>query len=98
MLPGSSLLLRAAWVAPMDRPLIADGGVVCDKMRIGAVGSWGDVSRAHSAATVHDLGDSLLLPGLVNAHTHLELTAITRPSLPAGGFVDWVLDVRRRAA
>src|SRR4051812_50009087 len=98
MIPGSPVLLRAAWVATMDRPLIRDGGLAMAGTRIAGVGPWRDVSRPHPGATVHDLGDCVVLPGLINAHTHLELTAIARPPLPAGGFVGWVLELRRRAA
>lgn len=46
-------------------------------------------------AEVIDRRDCLLLPAMVNAHTHLELTSIgPRPYKPEGGFVGWVKTVR----
>ena len=46
-------------------------------------------------AEVIDKPDCLLLPAMVNAHTHLELTDIgPQPYDPAGGFVGWVKMLR----
>ncbi|MBX2852708.1 MAG: amidohydrolase family protein [Phycisphaeraceae bacterium] len=48
-------------------------------------------------AEVIDRPNGLLLPAMVNAHTHLELTAVgPQPYEPAGGFVNWVRDLRLR--
>ncbi|MFK7788622.1 MAG: amidohydrolase family protein, partial [Phycisphaeraceae bacterium] len=50
-------------------------------------------------AEVLDRRNCLLLPAMVNAHTHLELTSIgPQPYDPAGGFVGWVKMVRARCA
>ncbi|MEM6315360.1 MAG: amidohydrolase family protein [Planctomycetota bacterium] len=46
---------------------------------------------------VTDLGDVTLLPGLVNAHTHLELSLCEPGPAPAGGFVEWVVGLRARS-
>lgn len=46
---------------------------------------------------VTDLGDVTLLPGLVNAHTHLELSLCESEPLPEGGFVPWVMGLRQRS-
>ena len=62
---------RAALVAPVGAPPIADGAVVLDGERIAWVGPA--VHAPGGALT--DLGDALITPGLVNAHTHLDLTA-----------------------
>lgn len=82
-------MLAAAWVAPMNRPPIRDGGVVHSGGTILAVGASHDLRQAYPGAALTDLGDSLLLPGLVNAHVHLELSALT-PGDPPGRFVDWL--------
>lgn len=57
---------RAAWILPIVRPPIAGGRVTVDRGIIRHVGEHdGDVE---------DLGAVAILPGLVNAHTHLELS------------------------
>lgn len=86
--------LRAAFVAPMDRPMIRDGGVVIDVSRIADVGKFSDVVR--SGEKVRDLGDVVLLPGLVNAHAHLELSSMTCEPRGGASFVDWLNGVRQR--
>src|SRR3954470_24852174 len=91
------VLLRAAWVAPIERPPIPNGAVLVDQGRIIAVGPFRAVLAVASGARLHDAGDAVILPGLVNAHTHLELTHFPRPDpRPAGGFVGWILALRER--
>ena len=83
-------LFTAAVVAPMNRPPFGGGGVLVGRGRILAVGDAAEIRREHPAAELVDLGDVLLAPGLVNAHTHLELSTIQRPP-PGQPFVDWIL-------
>ena len=89
-------LLRAAWVAPMDRPLIRDGGVVFVNDRIIDVGPADALVRAHRDAFPRDLGDAVLLPGLINAHVHLELSDLTRPA-HAGPLASWLIGVIKQS-
>lgn len=64
-------------------------------LRTLAVGSPADLAALPHDEIV-DLPDRVLLPGLVNAHAHLDLTHIgPRPYDPADGFVTWVDMVRR---
>jgi cytosine/adenosine deaminase-related metal-dependent hydrolase len=92
--PAPTLLL-AAWIIPMDGPPLQDGGVVFSQGKIQAVGQGDRLRRDHAGAAVHDLGRSVLLPGLVNAHAHLELSRHTRGGPPAS-FVDWLTDLMGR--
>jgi cytosine/adenosine deaminase-related metal-dependent hydrolase len=78
---------HARWIVPVSAPPIRDGTLVEQGGRITYVGS-----RASSPVGGDDvdLGDALLLPGLVNAHCHLELTAM-RGFLDGLGFREWIL-------
>lgn len=80
-------LLRAAWVCPIDQPPRRDGWVHVVAGRIAAVGSG---QEAPAAAEVEDLGDAVILPGLVNAHTHLELSWLRGRVPPSVDFLAWV--------
>ena len=82
------LLLRARTVLPITRPAIADGAVLVDAGRIVAVGPWKDLSRENSQAV--DLGESVLLPGLVNAHCHLDYTGMAGHIAPTRDFAQWI--------
>jgi cytosine/adenosine deaminase-related metal-dependent hydrolase len=89
----TTLLVRAAWVCPVAAPPLADGWVhVCDG-RIAAVGRG---RAAPAADRFADLGDAVLLPGLVNAHTHLELSWLRGLVPPAADFLRWVGELMRR--
>ena len=76
---------HARWVIPVTRPPFADGTVSVSGTRIVYVGPRRDAPAGEDA----ELGDAVLLPGLVNAHTHLELTAM-RGLLTGLEFVSWI--------
>jgi cytosine/adenosine deaminase-related metal-dependent hydrolase len=87
---------RASWVVPISGRPIPDGWVAVDRGRIVALGHR-DPPQSDASET-RDLGDVALMPGLVNAHTHLELSYLSGAVAPAGEFVTWVrglLRVRR---
>lgn len=87
------LRIRARWIVPIASPPVAGGIVALDDGRITYVGE----AAGAPAGDDLDLGDALLLPGLVNAHTHLELTAM-RGLLENLEFPTWVrmlTDARR---
>ncbi len=61
-----------------------------DAGRIVSVGAYRDVLRETAAAQITDLGDCVLLPGLINAHVHLELSDCTPGERPTGGLEQWL--------
>ncbi|HXV90028.1 MAG TPA: amidohydrolase family protein [Gemmatimonadales bacterium] len=67
------LRIRASGVWPVTAPPIVDGAVLVDGDRIAAVGPHAAVPVPPGAETV-EYRDAVLVPGLVNCHTHLELT------------------------
>jgi cytosine/adenosine deaminase-related metal-dependent hydrolase len=89
------MIVRARYVVPIDRPPIHDGAVRIDGGQIAQVGSRQDVS----ADTVEDLGDVALLPGLINAHAHLELSAYAGQLKPSSlwTWLGRLMHIRRRA-
>jgi cytosine/adenosine deaminase-related metal-dependent hydrolase len=89
-------MLCAAWVAPVDQPIVREGGVVFENGTILAVGDAKSLRAAHPDAGHRDLGDAVILPGLVNAHTHLELSHCAAGDSPGGTFGDWILSLPRR--
>lgn len=82
---------HARWVLPIAASPIDDGTVVVDDDRIAWVGPR---VQAPAGGTDDDLGDAVLMPGLVNAHTHLELT-VMRGFLEDLAFFDWVRTLAR---
>ena len=83
--------LTASWLLPMAAPPIRNGRVAVHDGRVAWVGAAADSGAPDGAA--RDLGPGVLLPGLVNAHCHLELSHLAG-RLPFGaGFVPWVESV-----
>jgi aminodeoxyfutalosine deaminase len=74
MLKGAITLYTAHHVFPVSAEPLANGAVAAEDGRIVVVGSATDLRERFPSARIVDLGERALLPGLVNAHTHLELT------------------------
>ncbi len=83
--------VRAGWVVPVDGPVLRGGWLDVDAGRrtILAVGAEADTDTPEPDRTL-DLSEAVVLPGLVNAHTHLELSHLAGVVPPADGFVSWV--------
>jgi cytosine/adenosine deaminase-related metal-dependent hydrolase len=77
---------HARWVIPITAPPVAAGTVAVDADRIAYVGP----RHGGPPGDDVDLGNALLMPGLVNAHCHLELTAM-RGFLEGLDFGEWIL-------
>jgi 5-methylthioadenosine/S-adenosylhomocysteine deaminase len=89
----SAARLRARWILPVAAAPIAGGAMLIDDAgALAAVGPADTVPAPRGAAS-YDLGDVVLLPGLVNTHAHLELSALAGLA-PNRAFRDWILRVR----
>lgn len=80
-------LLSARWVFPVDGPPLDGGTVAVRAGRIAAVEPHG--SRTPDV----DFGNAAILPGLVNAHTHLDLSGMRDRVPPSPDFVGWLRGV-----
>lgn len=89
------MIMTAAWVVPVARPPIRDGFVEIAGERIIKLGERRDLpARAMDCV---DLGEAALLPGLVNPHTHLELSGYAG-LLPPMDFWSWIYNMLRLRA
>lgn len=82
-------ILRARHVLPIVAPAIPDGAVVVEGERIIAVGPFSELRAEHSG-DVLDLGEQVLMPGLVNAHCHLDYTLLRGAISPQKSFTEWI--------
>lgn len=81
---------RARWVVPIAAPILRDGWVDVDTTRAEIVGVGAADAATPTPGRVIDLPGAAILPGLVNAHTHLELSHLAGAVPPAESFVAWV--------
>lgn len=66
-------IFAASYLLPVSSPPISGGAIAVENGRIVAVGTLAELRAAHPAP-VADFPGCVITPGLVNAHTHLELT------------------------
>jgi cytosine/adenosine deaminase-related metal-dependent hydrolase len=97
--PDTTHLYRARRVLPMSRPPIEDGGIAVRGSEILAVARWEDLITEHPGALREDLGEVILLPGLINAHCHLDYTMMRGALFGGGEFSAWIqrLNAMRRS-
>ena len=84
------MILKAAWVVPVVSPPIRGGYVHVSGTRITAVGPLSELPA--DVGDIEDFGDVVLTPGLVNPHTHLELSGYAG-KLPPAPFWPWIADL-----
>src|SRR5215204_2136883 len=69
-------IYSARWVLPVSASAIENGAVAVEGQRIAGVGSRAEIVERFPEFDAQDFGEAVILPGLVNTHTHLELTAM----------------------
>jgi cytosine/adenosine deaminase-related metal-dependent hydrolase len=84
------MIIRARVVVTMDGPPIENGAVVVAGDRILDVGKFSEISKQHSTEEIVDLGEQALLPGLINAHCHLDYTCLRGKIPRQKSFTDWI--------
>ncbi|HJZ80113.1 MAG TPA: hypothetical protein VKD91_07200, partial [Pyrinomonadaceae bacterium] len=70
------VIYSARWVLPIISPPLRDGAVAIERSTIVAVGPRPQVVADFPTARLNDFGNAVMLPGLVNTHSHLELTVM----------------------
>ena len=87
---------HAGWVVPIAGPPIRDGCVDVDGGAIVAVGRSAEAASGRVREV--DLRGCAILPGLVNAHTHIELSGLRGAAPPARSMPDWARGLMARRA
>lgn len=91
-------IYAASYMLPIIGPPVAGGAIAVYEGRIVASGRLADL-RQQFAAPVEEFPDCIIMPGLVNAHTHLELTHYPAWKLRSGlhysprSYSDWIIQV-----
>jgi cytosine/adenosine deaminase-related metal-dependent hydrolase len=86
---SSQVIIRARTVVTMHGAPIESGAVAVSGNRIIDVGRFNDIKRRDTGETV-DLGEQVLLPGLINAHCHLDYTCLRGKISRQKSFTDWI--------
>jgi cytosine/adenosine deaminase-related metal-dependent hydrolase len=84
------VLHRARVVAPITQPPIEDGSVVVADGVIQEVGPFQQLRRKWLEAPAKDHGETVLLPALVNAHAHLDLSGLAGQVQTKDSMAEWI--------
>lgn len=86
------MILSAEIVLPISKPLIFDGAVLIENGKIIELGPLDNIKSKYRGHECITFENAVLLPGLINLHTHLELTAINKIILKdKADFIGWIL-------
>ena len=91
------MIIRARTVVTMDGAPINDGAVAVSDDRIIDVGKFDEIT-SRNAGKIVDLGEQALLPGLINAHCHLDYTCLRGKIPPQKSFTDWIRAINAEKA
>jgi aminodeoxyfutalosine deaminase len=91
------MIIRARIVVTMDGQPIENGAVAISGNRIVDVGAFDDV-KARNSDEVLDLGEQALLPGLINAHCHLDYTCLRGKIPQQKSFTGWICAINAAKA
>jgi cytosine/adenosine deaminase-related metal-dependent hydrolase len=91
-------IYAASYLMPVSGPPIEGGALLVEDGRIKAVGRLSDIRNLYPASVLEFPG-GVILPGFVNAHSHLELTHFSSWKIRKDidysprTYVDWVIQV-----
>ena len=91
------MIIRARTVVTMDGAPIENGAVAVSGNQIADVGKFDEIKR-RSAGEIIDLGEQALLPGLINAHCHLDYSCLRGKIPPQKSFADWIRAINAEKA
>ncbi len=91
------MIIRARTVVSMESEPIDDGAVAVSGRTIADVGRFDEVRQRQSGEVV-DLGEQILMPGLINGHCHLDYTMLRGTIPPQRSFSDWIQAINAKKA
>ncbi len=91
------MIVRARAVVTMAGAPLENGAIVIEGGRITEVGLWSEIA-ARGGGEVVDLGECVLLPGLINAHCHLDYTLLRGALPPPASFTAWIKSINAQKA
>lgn len=86
------LCLSARFVLPVSSNVVENGFITIDGNKIQQVGQKREFKKENGLVNV-DCGDVVILPGLINCHSHLDYTYFAGKIPPTTDFVSWIQSI-----
>jgi len=87
------LIIRSKYIIPNPEKCIENGAVAIKGTKIHRVGTFDEIKTLADVDKVIDLGNAVILPGLINIHTHLDLTNLHNRIKPTNNFTHWIFQL-----
>lgn len=87
------VIVRARYFIPEPGKCIENGAVAIKGTKIHRVGTFDEIKALVDIDKIIDLGNTAILPGLINIHTHLDLTNLHNRIAPTNNFTHWVFQL-----
>ena len=87
------ILVKAKYLIPNPDNCIENGAIAVKGTKIYRVGTFEEIKMLANVDKIIDLGNAVILPGLINIHTHLDLTNLHNRIKPTGNFTHWVFQL-----
>ena len=90
--PMNEFVLKADYLLPEPGKIVHNGAVVVNGDLIVYTGKFNDLNEDQKQRAV-DFGKSVIMPGLINAHTHLELTNLKGLEVVDNSLISWIKEL-----
>ncbi len=87
------LIIRSKYLIPDLEKCIENGAVAVKGTKIHCVGTFDEMKMLAGIEKIIDLGNAAILPGLINTHTHLDLTNLHNRIKPTANFTHWIFQL-----
>ncbi len=87
------IIIKAKYLIPTPGSCIENGAVAVTGTKIHRVGLWREMASLPGVEKIIDLGNVIIMPGLINTHTHLDLSNLHNRIKPTSNFTHWVFQV-----
>src|SRR3989339_1859287 len=87
------ITVKAKYLITNPENFTENGAVAVKGTKIHRVGTFDEIKATVSTDKVIDMGNAVILPGLINIHTHLDLTNLHNRIKPTSNFTHWVFQI-----
>ena len=87
------IILKAKYLITNPEHCIENGAVAVNGTKIYRIGTFEEIKALANVDKFIDLGNAVILPGLINIHTHLDLTNLHNRIKPTTNFTHWVFQI-----
>src|SRR3990172_13333836 len=87
------IIVKAKYLITNPENCTENGAIAVKGTKIYRVGTFDEIKTLANVDKIIDVGNAVILPGLINIHTHLDLTNLYNRIKPTTNFTHWVFQI-----